>query len=283
MKPRCIKVNHDEQGCILVEWLAQRLELSRRRAKQLLDGRRVFVNKRRVWMARHPLSAGDEVEIVDGPTAATAQRIALIVLYDQDHMVIVDKPANLLANQNPASAEVLLRRQLQRPALHAIHRLDRDTTGCLLFADDEAIRQALIALFRARQVVKQYLALAFGRPRFAAGMIDTPLDGQPARSRYRVIAASETSSLLEVNIETGRTHQIRRHLAAIRHPLLGDKQYGMQQVQDPRLRAIPRQMLHARQLTCPHPVKRNEKVEAKAPLPADFKQLLQSFELKSDP
>ncbi len=255
----------------LWDFLTNALGVSRRAAKRLLDDRVVFVNGRRVWMAKHALRLGDRVEVAGAAGAPAAAPDAPVpVLWQDDAVVVADKPAGRLSNEGPDSVEARLREQLRRPGLVAVHRLDRDTSGCLLLADGPEIEAALIEQFRGREVGKVYRALVVGV--FPAGetRMDDPVDGRPARSRARRLAAGDRASELDVRIETGRTHQIRKHLWARKFPVAGDKQYGGARELPPDFRHVPRQMLHAAELTFTQPLT-GAPVKVSAPLPADYR------------
>ena len=254
----------------LLAFLAEAFGCSGRAAKRWLDARRVLVNGRRVWMARHPLQPGDRVEMHDAP--APGREAPLPVLYEDPDVLVVDKPAGLLSNGS-RSVESRLRTLRGEPALTAAHRLDRDTTGCLLFARSDAAREALINAFRAGRVEKDYEALVAGRADRLPREILRPIEGRSARTRVRVLRAGHRASRLRLRIDTGRTHQIRRHLVDEGCPVLGDRAYGTARSLPPDLRAVPRPMLHALRLAFPHPVT-GVRVEAEAPLPADFRDWL---------
>lgn len=260
------RVERKDLPITLQDFLAARLGLSRNRAKALLDRREVFVNQRRVWMARHRLSAGDEVEIQESRPEPRDQ--ALPVLLEADGLLVIDKPAALLSN-GPDSAESRLRTQTRNPAWRAVHRLDRDTTGCLIFARNDDVWQHTVEQFRGKQVQKTYQALVAGKVKRGTGTLRQPVDGREAVTTYRVLATGAGASWLRLTIETGRTHQIRRHLAGIGHPLLGDRQYATEAITDAALRRVPRQLLHASQLALPRR-DGHEILEARAPLPGDF-------------
>jgi 23S rRNA-/tRNA-specific pseudouridylate synthase len=205
------------------------------------------------------------------------------VLWQDDAYLVCDKPAGILSCGDPKSVESLLRVQEGLPNLEAVHRLDRDTTGCLMFAKNHAAREAAVAVFKAHRVVKVYAALVAGRFRFAHQTVDAPLDGQAALSRITREAAGPDASFLRVRIETGRTNQIRRHLAGIRYPVLGDRTFGLKSARDPRLMAVPRQMLHAASLTLPDPMVKGGEIKAHSPLPADFRSTLKLFGMGKRP
>ncbi len=279
---------------ILQDFLAQKLALSRRTAKAMIDGRSVWVNRKCVWMARFELKTGDLIEVpqlvVKGaqkqsgglePSArsvtTTETKRHVRVLWQNEAYLICDKPAGLVSCDDPKSVEAILRVQEKIPTLEAVHRLDRDTTGCLMFAKNYASLQAAIEVFKTHKVTKIYHAIVVGAFKFVHQVIDTPLDGQPAVSRVSREGAGADASFLRVRIETGRTNQIRRHLASVRAPILGDRVFGLKSARDPRLMQVPRQMLHASTLELPDPLSPKEKIKAHAPLPADFRGTLKLF------
>ncbi len=263
-------------GQPLLDALAAQTGLSRRAAKALLDARRVFVNRQRTWMARHALQPGDRVEIPDeSPARAPARRIP--VLYEDDAIVIVDKPSGYVSN-GPGSVEEAIRTQLNDPELRCVHRLDRDTTGCLLLARTPAHAETLIAAFKDRCVGKGYRAIVLGAVEPREQTITRPIDGQEAVTRLRVLDANRDASHLALRIDSGRTHQIRKHLTGLRHPLVGDRQYGTRGRATDKSMRVGRQMLHAFQLEVPHP-ETGRTVRARAPLPHDFRKCLKLFRL----
>lgn len=276
MKTAQFTVPPREQGISLQDFISVRLGLSRGKAKGLLDARNVFVNARRVWMARHKLAGGDRVEVVMPPPAVDA-RPTLRMLYRDPEYLVVDKPPGCLSN-GADSAEALLREQLGNPDILAVHRLDRDTSGCLLLAVNRAAFEAAVPLFREGGVKKTYHALAAGRVELPEQTLRTPIDGERAVTHLRRLDVGMEATHLLVTIETGRTHQIRKHLSAIRHPILGDRQYGTNSPATARALRVPRQMLHAHSIAFESPGG-GCRVHAVAPLPADFKRCLREFGL----
>ncbi len=297
---------------VLQDFLAQKYSLSRRAAKAMIDGRSVWVNRKCVWIARFALRTGDLVEVpttvVKGAQkqspfgmaggAAISKTLSsnpsnpsarpsnpqplnpsrhIRVLWANEAYLICDKPAGVVSCDDPKSAEAILRVQEKIPTLEAVHRLDRDTTGCLLFAKNHAAFEAAVEVFKTHRVSKTYHAIVVGKFTFAHQVIDAPLDGQPAVSRVSREGASDDASFLRIRIETGRTNQIRRHLASIRFPILGDRVFGLKRARDPRLMQVPRQMLHASTLTLPDPLSPHDEISAHAPLPADFRAALKLF------
>ncbi len=276
MKPEHLyRVARSEDGLRLLSFLAMRLRLSHNRAKALLDTRAVFVNGFRVWMARHSLRAGDVV-VVNTPESLRRDR-TIPVRFRDARYVVADKPPGLVS-VNGTSVESLLRAQLHASWLRAVHRLDRDTSGCLLLAlDTEALARAQ-DLFRERRVVKVYHAIVTGRLTGGERTIRVPLDGERAETRLRVLDAGKRASHLAVRIDTGRTHQIRRHLLSLGHPVLGEKCYGQGVALPPAWQRVSRHMLHARVLEFPHPFT-GQWIRVQAPLPADFCACLRRFRL----
>ena len=282
---------------------AARPDLSRSRWQDLIKSGRVRVNGE-IRKPRDPVRDGNTIEY-DIPPPVPAEPVAedlpLNILYEDDQVLVLNKPPGLVVHPAPGHARGTLVNALLhhcadlagiggelRPGI--VHRLDRDTSGVMVVAKTDRAMQSLAAQFKGREVRKQYLALAWGRPIPATGVIETlvgrhphhrkkmsarPRSGRPAVTRYETVSAFETASLLRVRIETGRTHQIRVHLAHLGHPVVGDAQYG-------RARTVPgytgplRQMLHAEQLSFRHPVT-GDTLEFQAPLPADMRSVLRAL------
>jgi 23S rRNA pseudouridine1911/1915/1917 synthase len=226
-----------------------------------------------------PLQPGDVVTIRGKDEGRAAAKAALPVLHLDDDLCAIDKPAGLLAVSTDAEHErtalALLRAQLSRgrPAdLWPVHRLDRETSGVLLFARTRAARDAVQAAWA--DASKVYAAVVEGRPSPADGTIDRPLwedaglrvrvgdhaDARPARTRYRTVASGPTRTQLEVELDTGRKHQIRAHLAWLGCPVVGDERYGVR---------AARLCLHAHRLELPHP-RDGRRLLLAAPVPAAF-------------
>ena len=276
---------------VLQDFLALKFALSRRTAKAVIDGRSVWVNRKCVWIARFALRTGDTVEVPSNVVKAAQKQAGVRedvrretkdvrhvrVLWQNDGYLVCDKPAGLVSCDDPKSVETILREQEGIPTLEAVHRLDRDTTGCLMFAKNHAAYLAAVEVFKTHKVSKVYHAVSVGSFKFAHQVVDTPLDGQPALSKVTREAASADASFLRVRIETGRTNQIRRHLASIRHPVVGDRVFGLKNVRDPRFMQVPRQMLHASTLSLPDPLDPHAEIKVHSPLPADFRAALRLF------
>ena len=301
-----LTVGRPDAGKPLQDFLSSRFGLSRRTAKAIIDGRSVWVNRRCVWIAHHLLKTGDTIEVpravvsaakrqcaksggkgdgafkvkgangVEGPDVARSPRHIRVLAETRD-FVVVDKPAGVLSNGGPGTAEDILRVQLKEPNLQAVHRLDRDTSGCLLFARNYAAYAAAVEVFKTHKVRKEYRAIVAGCFPYAHQRIDAPLDGQPAVSHVLREHSTPDASFLKVRIDTGRTNQIRRHLASVRFPIVGDRTFGLKHARDPRLMTVPRQMLHASSLELPDPTVKGATIKAHSPLPADFRSTLKLF------
>ncbi|MBO6167342.1 MAG: RluA family pseudouridine synthase [Kiritimatiellae bacterium] len=282
----------------LQDFLSAKFNLSRRSAKAVIDGRNVWVNRKCVWIARYNLDTGDKVEVPSaiikaaaaqtggapdrksGRTAAlkpAESRRHIRVLWQNENYLVCDKPSGMVSCDDPKSVEAALRVQENIPTLEAVHRLDRDTTGCLLFAKCHAALVAAIEIFKTHKVTKIYHAISAGSFKLPRMRIDAPLDGQNAVSNVVREAVSADASFLRVRIETGRTNQIRRHLSSVRHPIVGDRVFGLKSARDARFMEIPRQMLHASTLSLPDPMAKGKEIKVHAPLPADFRATLRLF------
>ena len=275
---------------VLQDFLALKFSLSRRTAKAMIDGRSVWVNRKCVWIARFALRTGDLVEIpsqvVKGARKQSGSEDArretkdvrhVRVLWSNESYLVCDKPAGVVSCDDPKSVETILREQEKIPTLEAVHRLDRDTTGCLMFAKNHAAFLAAVEVFKTHKVSKVYHAVTTGSFKYAHQVIDSPIDGQPAVSKVTREGASADASFLRIRIETGRTNQIRKHLASVRAPIVGDRVFGLKSARDPRLMRVPRQMLHASTLTLPDPLSPHDEISVHSPLPADFRATLKLF------
>ncbi len=225
----------------------------------------------------------------------------LNILFEDENLILIDKPAGLLVHKTrqaygeEENALIQLRNQIGS-WVAPVHRLDRATSGVLLFAKNEEILPALKAKFMEREVQKTYLTISRGIPQEKESLIDHPLTSersnkpQEAQTRYRVLAETEipynstgrypTSrySLLEVDLLTGRTHQIRRHLAHIRHYIIGDKKHGdnKQNIFFERQFGLQNLLLHAWKLSFRHPLNGQE-ISLSCPTPAHFRTIMQEL------
>jgi 23S rRNA pseudouridine1911/1915/1917 synthase len=297
-------VGDDDAGERVDVVLARRADVTRALAQRALKSGAITVDGIEV-RASHRLETGAEVagELPD-PTipAPEAEDIPVVVRYEDDRVLVVSKPAGLvthpargheagtLVNALLALGKPLAGLGSSRPGI--VHRLDKDTSGLLLVAKDDDAQATLVDALRDRRIERTYLALVRGTTSSASGTIDAPLGrnpvkrrsiavvpgGRPAVTHYRVLAANDKLSLLEVTLETGRTHQIRVHLSHLGHPVLGDKTYGGVSELS-RAVGLTRPFLHAAALSFPHPDDAR-RIEVTDPLPEDLTAALAAAGLK---
>ena len=278
MQTKEYQVNKINHGQTLQDFIVSKRKISRKAAKNLMDRRNVFVNGKRVWMAKHNLKTGDLVSILLPPEKKGCTRDQKIpTLWQDNDYLVVNKPANLLS-VGKISLERRLQEQHNNTRLRAVHRLDRDTTGCLIIAKNQSAFDNMLPLFRDRSISKTYHAIVHGFMKKGEHRISKPLQGQTAVSHVRVLDSADNAAHVSVKIETGRTHQIRIHLASFQHPVMGDPKYAGDVEKKAGVLPIPRQMLHARALVFAHPTTGNV-IRAEAPLPPDFRACLKSFKL----
>lgn len=269
-------------------------ELSRTQAQKLIDDGHITVNGHAA-KASHKLNTGDRVNIIvppPAPSPLSPEAIPLNIIYEDDDLLVVDKPAGLTVHPAPGHpSHTLVNAILShfpnladisdslRPGI--VHRLDKDTSGVMLVAKNSAAQAKLAEQFETRSVVKAYLALVKGHLTPQNGIIEAPLgrdprnrkrmavvtEGREARTEYQVVRYISDYTLLEIRPETGRTHQIRVHLAAIGYPVVGDATYGV------KSDYLSRQFLHASRLGFKLP-STDEYVEFKSELPPDLVQAL---------
>jgi 23S rRNA pseudouridine1911/1915/1917 synthase len=274
-------------------------ELTRSQAQKLIGKGLVQVNGA-VAKASLKLSNGDRVTVTIPPPTSSLlepETIPFAVLYEDDDVLVIDKPAGLPVHPAPGHPEHTLVNAILaylsvppdtgdplRPGI--VHRLDMNTSGVMLVAKNRVARASLVEQFKARSVTKLYLVLVRGHLAPERGVIEAPIgrdprnrkrmavvaedQGRPARTEYRVLKYIDNYSLLEVTPETGRTHQIRVHLAAIGHPVVGDATYGVKST------FLSRQFVHASRLGFRLPSS-GEYVEFESSLPADLEQALRDI------
>jgi 23S rRNA pseudouridine955/2504/2580 synthase len=292
---RHVEVTEDEAGQRIDNFLIARLKgVPKSRIYRILRSGEVRINSGRVD-ASYKLVAGDRIRI---PPVRVAQRgdpepaphFQLPVLFEDDYLLAIDKPSGIAVHGGSGVAHGVIEslRAMRRDArfLELVHRLDRETSGVLLVAKKRSALTALHEKLRSRDMDKRYLvavkgrfrnelqrvrlALSEGRTREGEKRVRVADEGQAAETVFRRVARGEAASLLEAELLTGRTHQIRVHLAHLGHPVLGDEKYGDFEL-NKRLRreGLKRMFLHASKLTFEHPVT-GEEVVVEAPLPADL-------------
>jgi 23S rRNA pseudouridine1911/1915/1917 synthase len=288
-------VAETDVGTRLDRVLASRPEIgSRSLAERLVESRAVTVDGSLVQKS-HRLEGGSvvEVHLPDEPEGLRAEPVTATIAYEDDDVVVVDKPAGVTMHPGAGKVGSTLAGQLltlgarggespERPGI--VHRLDRDTSGLLVATRSESAYDVLQEAVRRREVERRYLALVRGHPRSRSGRIDAPigrdrrdptkrsLDTQEPReaiTHFEIVELLPEHALLDVRLETGRTHQIRVHLAAIDLPVAGDPTYGVKGDL-----GLERQFLHAHRLRFRHPVTGGE-LDLASPLPTDLERALE--------
>jgi 23S rRNA pseudouridine1911/1915/1917 synthase len=285
-----------DAGLRLDAFLAQHgAARSRSAAQRLIEAGAVQVDGA-VQPKNHRMAAGQivEVEADAGAGADGEPAPEFEVVYEDPDLMVVDKPAGLVTHPAPGHRGPTLAGELRGRAAGGpdperagiVHRLDRDTSGLLVVAKTEEAHTALVKQLKARGVRREYLALVSGQPDSESGTIDAPLGRDRARrtvvstrsdrprsavTRFEVIERLPATALLRVRLETGRTHQIRAHLAAIGHPVCGDPQYGGRACG--RQIGLTRQFLHAERLMFSHP-RTGEIVDCESKPPVDLRRAL---------
>ncbi len=288
----------DRPGTRLDKYIVEKCpELSRTYAQKLITDGYITVNDRE-GKAGLKLNAGDRVNIIIPPTPLnplSPEAIPVNIIYEDDDLLIIDKPAGLTVHPAPGHpSHTLVNAILShlpdlpdigdslRPGI--VHRLDKDTSGVMVVAKNSAAQANLISQFKARSVVKAYIALVKGQLTPEDGVIEAAIgrdsrnrkrmavvaEGKEARTQYHVIKYMGDYTLLEIRPETGRTHQIRVHLKAIGYPVVGDKAYGVKSAH------LSRQFIHATRLGFTLP-STGEYAEFESELPPDLAQALKEI------
>lgn len=293
-------------------------DVSRSRAGDAVDRGQVSLDGTVVELRSRRVLEGEELVVADlGREAAHVPEadpsVAVDVLYEDDEVLVVDKPAGLVVHPGAGNLEGTLVNGLlarwpdlagvgsaARPGI--VHRLDQGTSGALTVARTEDAYASLVAQLADRTVGRRYRALVWERPESPTGVVDAPIgrsgrdrtrmavmsSGRPARTRYEQLqawAGPPEVSLLECRLETGRTHQIRVHLSAIGHPLVGDTAYGGDRTGRPgsgQVASLERPFLHAAHLAFDHPTD-GTRISVESPLPTDLAELLDRLGPPDDP
>jgi 23S rRNA pseudouridine1911/1915/1917 synthase len=313
--PDAWTVEPDAAGKRLDSLVAARLDVPRNQVQKWIKDGHVHLNGRTSKPSAVPV-AGDRIDC--SPPERRDDRVQpeegdLAILYEDAGLVVLDKPAGLTVHPGAGRATGTLAHHLLarypemegvggpgRPGI--VHRLDQGTSGVLAVARTPAAHVRLARAFAERKVEKRYLAIVYGEPDPPSGRIDAPLgrhaqrrkemtvrpDGRPARTGYRTLATAAGISLVELDLQTGRTHQIRVHLKHVGHPLVGDPVYGearwkaLPRPVQPTLRDFPRPALHAWRLAFAHPLD-GRPLAFEAPVPEDLKRLWEKVALTPFP
>ncbi|MFH1075888.1 MAG: RluA family pseudouridine synthase [Pseudomonadota bacterium] len=289
-------------------------DLSRSFITRLIKNGHVQINNQITQKPGVRLQEGDILTVIippPEPCNMQAEHIPLDIIYEDDDILVVNKSAGTVVHPGAGNPDGTLANALlahvpnlagvgdeRRPGI--VHRLDKDTSGCLVVAKNHEAHEALSQQFKERTLTKVYLALVYGSLKEKSGTISLPIgrhpvdrkkmstnskNGRPSETIWKVKKIFRHLSLLEINLKTGRTHQIRTHMAAINHPIVGDSTYGGEhpwtKISSKKLieslEGVERQMLHAWKLSFKHP-KTGEKVSVEAPIPNDIQNLLQILE-----
>ena len=306
---RSLKVQGSDAGARLDAWIVRQLpELSRARVQALMAEGAVRLGGRPARPSARLRGGEDVIVELPDPVAArpAPEDVSLTVIHEDARLLVVDKPAGMTVHPGAGRLSGTLVNALLhhvrdlsgvggvlRPGI--VHRLDRGTSGLMVVAKDDDTHRALAAQFASREVEKEYLALVHGVPRARQGTIEAAIGrdpvhrkkmsvraprGRPARSAYTVVEELDGAALLRVRIHTGRTHQIRVHLASLGHPVAGDATYGGTRPPSSRrpasraaLEGLKRPALHAARLAFTHPGT-GDRMRFESPLPPDLLDVL---------
>jgi 23S rRNA pseudouridine1911/1915/1917 synthase len=292
-EPMRLRVGEAEAGTRLDLLLAGPLG-SRARAQRLIEAGLVRVDGA-IRPKRHAVAAGELVEVESQPgggDAEPAPPVPFTIAFEDDYLLVVDKPAGVVVHPARGHRQGTLSQALAGVAAGGeeperagiVHRLDRDTSGLLVVARSESVHRRLRSLLASRGLRREYLALVEGHPASRSGTIDAPIGRdrrdrvvistdtdvpRPARTHFEVEELLPAAALLRVLLDTGRTHQIRVHLAAIELPVCGDPVYGVA-----GRYGLERQFLHAARLAFEHPVT-HRAIDVRSPLPEDLRAALE--------
>ena len=293
--------NADEPVRLDVAVAGELVGVNRSLARRLIEGGFVSVTGKTSRRGSSRIACGDVVVVElpdDSGRVDDSTKADFDVVVEDEHLIVVDKPAGVTVHPGPGHRGDTLIEALiaTRPELAAVgdperpgvvHRLDKDTSGLLVIAKTDATLSHLVDAIKARAIIRTYKALVAGQFNSDQGVIDAPIgrdpanrtrqavvtSGKPARTRYRLLKRMTGASFLEVVLETGRTHQIRVHMAAVKHPVIGDRTYGP----NPGPPGLERQFLHATRLRFEHPLT-GKTVDVKSPLPDDLSEALTHYE-----
>lgn len=297
---------YPESGRRVDSWLATKSPLSRSRIQALFEEGNISRNGKPLKSLSWRVSKGDRYTILVPDTESTelvAQDIPLDIVFEDEHILVVNKAAGMVVHPAPGHSDGTLVNAVlfhcpgvlsiggeERPGI--VHRLDQDTSGLIVVAKTDKAMIALSDAFKDGAVHKTYNAIVHGVPRPVAGRIETqigrnpqdrkkmcvlPTGGRNAITEFETLRDFGVASLVKVNIETGRTHQIRVHMNYLGNPVVGDKVYGSMRRDMKLPMTVDRQLLHAAHIEFYHPVKKRTLLKLDAPLPKDFEDMLNAL------
>lgn len=289
-------IKQEHVGMTVEQYLKQIVQISGRKIQKLTRQKGVLLNKKPVFLQKI-IKLGEILSVLteeDNQYGVQPEQNSISILYHDEHMIVVNKPPNQLVHPtgqtDRGTTANYLAGYLQNKSIlctiRPLHRLDRNTSGCVIFANDATTQFRLERQMRNNELKRIYVAIVKGTPQAPSGTITAPIGPHPslpnrraiadtgdlAITHYRTIACANNHALLELSLETGRTHQIRVHLAHLGCPILGDTMYGV------RSSLITRQALHAISIRFYH-LKNNQMLTVQAPLPSDFVSVLESLKL----
>ncbi len=296
-------VSEEEKGERLDVYLHNKLlaqEISRSHIQKLIRNKKVLINGIAKSECHYKIKQKEEIILLDRGSEQNylikAESISLNIVYEDEHLIVIDKPAGMIVHPTDGNRSGTLLQGLlahcrnlstinpQRPGI--VHRLDKDTSGVLVAAKDNQTHQNLAAQFKNRKVLRKYIILVKGLVRFDEGVIEQPIgrdfrnrqkmavviNGKEAITFYKVIQRYSDHTLLELNLKTGRTHQIRVHFAYLGYPVVGDKTYGKRE----KDLVLFRQAVHSSELGFYHPESK-EFVKFCSPLPEDIQAAIRKL------
>ena len=251
-------------------------DLSRRRARALIEQGSVYVDKKRTKVASRAIRAGQKILITSLELFAKETELPPLdgtLRYEDDSLLVFDKPSGLLSAPSQETDQNDLHSLAQKRAgrpLWLVHRLDRPTSGLIVFAKTKAAAASLSQALKDHSMMRDYLAIVVGLPPSPSTRVTSPIEGQPAATEFLLRESRGEVSLVEAHLQTGRTHQVRIHATELGCPIVGDRRYGLQLARQRAAPPSPRLLLHATRLRLLHP-ERGTPLELESPMPDDMR------------
>lgn len=285
-------ITENQAGVTVEKYLKEILHCSGRKIQKLTRQKGLFLNGKAAYLKK-TVKPGDLLRVLvieDASYGVIPEKGSINILYEDENLMVLNKPAYQLVHPAGQTKSGTLSNFLafyfkerhMLSTIRPVHRLDRETSGCIIFAKNAESQTLLEQQLREKKLCRTYQALVRGKVEPPVGTIDAPLGphpkmpnrravisgGEPSITHYKTLKNYQDASLLELTLETGRTHQIRLHLSYLGYPIIGDKMYGLRTVW------MPRQALHASSITFRH-IKTGAMITVEAPLPADFQNAIQ--------
>jgi 23S rRNA pseudouridine1911/1915/1917 synthase len=270
MQPIRLTAGQEDKGLRLDRFIAAKARgVSRMAARRAIEAGGVYVNRKRTKFVSRPVQPGETIEVFRSDPRSTPA-VALKIAYEDDAVLIADKPPGVpvqptresdRGNLYEAVRLHLTAKEGKRPYVGLLHRIDQEVSGLVLFTKRRSANKSLSDQIRSHAMKRRYVAWVRGVPRISQATIREPIRGEAAVTHYQVVETRGPWARLDVDLETGRTHQIRIHLAKAGHPIIGDRRYG-----GPQARRLA---LHAREIAFVHPVTQKT-VTVRSEMPKDF-------------